>query len=112
MQRLELKEKLTAEERRKVLCVAREQIRSQRKAEQIKMKEIKKGLKQSLNGKTSVISSLKHPFINDDIIIFIRGNTWEIENKNLKESEFIRYIETHPVFQSLYVRSMGFLLYH
>ncbi len=43
--------KLTAEERRKVLCVAREQIRSQRKAEQIKMKEIKKGLKQSLNGK-------------------------------------------------------------
>lgn len=28
--------KLTAEERRKVLCVAREQIRSQRKAEQIK----------------------------------------------------------------------------
>ncbi len=51
MQRLELREKLTAEERRKVLCVAREQIRSQRKAEQIKMKEIKKGLKQSLNGK-------------------------------------------------------------
>ena len=28
--------RLTAEERRKVLCVAREQIRSQRKAEQIK----------------------------------------------------------------------------
>ncbi|EFC1967726.1 hypothetical protein H8I95_27835 [Klebsiella pneumoniae] len=28
--------KLTAEERRKVLCVAREQIRTQRKAEQIK----------------------------------------------------------------------------
>ncbi|HDE1550935.1 TPA: hypothetical protein PCC63_000566 [Klebsiella pneumoniae] len=28
--------KLTAEERRKVLCVAREQIRSQRKTEQIK----------------------------------------------------------------------------
>ncbi|HGB8081724.1 TPA: hypothetical protein ACIWCU_004598, partial [Salmonella enterica subsp. enterica serovar Enteritidis] len=28
--------KLTTEERRKVLCVAREQIRSQRKAEQIK----------------------------------------------------------------------------
>ncbi|VCZ58562.1 hypothetical protein BANRA_03415 [Klebsiella pneumoniae] len=63
--------------------------------------------------KTSVISSLKHPFINDDIIIFYkREYMGKLKTKNLKESEFIRYIETHPVFQSLYVRSMGFLLYH
>jgi hypothetical protein len=33
--------KLTSEERRKVLCIAREQIRSQRRAEEIKKKETK-----------------------------------------------------------------------
>lgn len=33
--------RLTDEERRKVLCVAREQIRSQRRAEEIKKKETK-----------------------------------------------------------------------
>lgn len=49
--------------------------------------------------KTSVISSLKHPFINDDIIIFYkREYMGKLKTKNLKESEFIRYIETHPVF--------------
>ncbi len=36
----------------------------------------------------------------------------KLKTKNLKESEFINYIETHPVFQSLYVRSMGSLLNH
>lgn len=33
--------KLTSEERRKVLCIAREQIRAQRRAEEIKKKETK-----------------------------------------------------------------------
>ncbi|MDW9203911.1 hypothetical protein SE956_04785 [Escherichia coli] len=47
---------LTKEERRKVLCVAREQIRSQRKAEQIKKKETKSVILLILSG--NVLSSI------------------------------------------------------
>ncbi|HBV6462268.1 hypothetical protein, partial [Klebsiella pneumoniae] len=69
--------------------------------------------------KTSVISSLKHPFINDDIIIFYkREYMGKLKTKNLKESEFIRYIETHPVFSEslckkhgVSVVSLGYSLY-
>lgn len=69
--------------------------------------------------KTSVISSLKHPFINDDIIIFYKRECMgKLKTKNLKESEFIRYIETHPVFSESLCKkheisseSLGYSLY-
>ncbi|OVY39712.1 hypothetical protein BME69_03735 [Klebsiella quasipneumoniae subsp. quasipneumoniae] len=46
--------KLTAEERRKVLCVAREQIRSQRKAEQIKNERNKERIEAEFEWKKPV----------------------------------------------------------
>ena len=46
--------RLTAEERRKVLCVAREQIRSQRKAEQIKNERNKERFEAELEWKKPV----------------------------------------------------------
>jgi hypothetical protein len=52
------------------------------------------------------------------LLFFIRGNTWKLKTKNLKESEFIRYIETHPVFSEslckkhgVSVVSLGYSLY-
>ena len=45
---------LTAEERRKVLCIARDQIRSQRKAEQIKNDRVKESHKAEFEWKKPI----------------------------------------------------------